>query len=191
MSRAHLTLFAWQAPGARIEPLTQLGRDVAQVVSLGPDRWATINESPDGNTLTFFDLASKTTHGPYPQLRVNHIERGPDGSIFFTDSHREGLYSLRADTGEETLVVPGLSPGNWNAWTAGHSALYYAGDGGVYRMDLATRTSELVTDLTSNAIGLTMAVNADETMLLLVRTDGIEIDINARPKLFRYARALG
>jgi hypothetical protein len=96
---------------------------------------------------------------------------------------RDGLLLRERDTSDEREIVPELARENRGGWTLSDRAVFFSaahGDGieaGIHRFDLERAERRLVASLRPNAIGDTLTVAPDESILVIARTDAIETDL--------------
>lgn len=161
--------------GGQPDYVESFGTNVVQVISLGENIWATINEGQTGSSLTVWGLGKSPLR--FEDLNPNHIALGPDGTILYSVAGEAGIHQLNPQTRSSTMLVADLPANRWNAWTSGLTAVYYASDAQIHRKPFAADAPEVISALIPNAIGLTMATNPEESQLLVTRTDHVEIDI--------------
>lgn len=169
--------------GGAPEILDFLGNSVVQVVSMDNGHWLTVTETSAGSMLEWHSPAG--TIKRFENLNPNHIVPGPDHTVLFTAQGQPGIQQLQLSSGKTRLVIDDLAAQNWNAWTANTKAIYFAQGSRLMKKSLPDGKTEAVSEFVPGAIGLTMAVNPQESQLLVTRTDHVEIDIMLARGLFQ------
>ena len=108
----------------------------------------------------------------------------PDGKyLFYAKFDRAGIWRMLAGGGEETQVVDSLQVGNWGYWALNKSGIYYVDSSvkprpAIKFVDLRTsRTSTIATVRNTTAWEPALAIAPDESVLLYVQLDNMEVDI--------------
>lgn len=155
--------------------------DSSEVPIPGPD--ANTGRYLDHDTILYLDRGrvmewrkSTETYRLRADVDANRIQVTPAGRVLLSMVAEDGVWELTAE--DQLLRVAELPlASEWEHWIAGEQFLYFHDEGQIKRLSFATGQIEPAADVRPSAVGLTMAVSADEASMLVAQTVDMRINL--------------
>lgn len=107
---------------------------------------------------------------------ANRIEVTPDGRVMLSMVAEDGVWELD-DQDQLHRVSERPLASEWEHWTAGQQFLYFGHEDLVQRLSFDTGQIDTAANVHPSAVGLTMAVSADESTMLVAQTVDMRINL--------------
>jgi DNA-binding winged helix-turn-helix (wHTH) protein len=111
---------------------------------------------------------------------VNQMMLLNENVLIYSSKNRNGLQMMSLSGEKLASVLPDFSMNFHEHWTAHDGTIYYPkfkGKRGIWRYNVNSAEDTFVSEHLPSAIGNTLAISPDQSMLLICRTDSVDSDV--------------
>jgi len=161
------------------QPLSEIKQEHYSCIYANNGEIFAVTKTPEKSS----KLLKLTTDGEVVMLgldNINRIEADANGSIIYSVTDQNGLYSIDYNGTNNKILLPNFYYNHDNNWTVRGNYLYFPRlneQKGIWRYHLLTAEESFVTPHLPSTIGLTMNVSHDHSQLLISRTESRQSNI--------------